>query len=150
MITQNDPEFQKLRRLLTLKRHERAPQGYFENFLDEFHRRQRVEPIRRLGWWEQLIEIFRCEPLLAARYALATAAIVLLCVNVYIVANRSSGPGDVPAMASAKEPFAPVPPPSNFAVNEPRPMLVASNVGPHYVLDRVNITPANYEPRGDF
>lgn len=150
MSTQNDPEFQKLRRLLSLKRHERPPQGYFESFLDEFHRRQRTEPIRRLGWWEQLVEFFRNEPLLTARYALATAAVVLLCVNVYVVNHRTALPTDGKTVASANEPFAPMPPPGNFAMNESRPMLVASNAGPHYVLDRVNISPANYEPSGDF
>jgi hypothetical protein len=31
----------KIAQLLRLKRYERPPPGYFENFLDEFHRRQR-------------------------------------------------------------------------------------------------------------
>lgn len=150
MSTQHDPEFHKLRRLLALKRHERPPQGYYENFLDEFHRRQRVEPIRRLGWWEQLAEFFRSEPLLAARYALAAAAVLLLCVNIFVITNRSSSPTHNATTASSQQPFAPVPPPSAFAANELRPMLVASNAGPQYILDRVNISPANYEPRGDF
>ncbi len=81
MSTQQNPEFDKLRGLLALKRHEKPHPGYFANFLDEFHRRQRLEPIRHQSWWNQLAEFFRGEPLLAARYALGTAAILLLCLN---------------------------------------------------------------------
>lgn len=37
-------------RLLRLKRHEQPPPGYFENFLHEFHRRQRDELLRQPLW----------------------------------------------------------------------------------------------------
>jgi hypothetical protein len=36
--------------LLRLKRHEQPPPGYFENFLHEFHRRQRDEFLREPLW----------------------------------------------------------------------------------------------------
>jgi hypothetical protein len=37
-------------RLLRLKRYEQPPPGYFENFLHEFHRRQRDELLREPLW----------------------------------------------------------------------------------------------------
>ncbi|MBV9008077.1 MAG: hypothetical protein JO354_02765 [Verrucomicrobia bacterium] len=37
-------------RLLRLKRHEQPPPGYFEDFLHEFHRRQRDELLRQPLW----------------------------------------------------------------------------------------------------
>jgi hypothetical protein len=43
----NDNEIAKL---LRLKRYEQPPTGYFENFLHEFHRRQRDELLRQPLW----------------------------------------------------------------------------------------------------
>src|SRR6266699_2023271 len=43
----NDSE---IARLLRLKRYEQPPPGYFENFLHEFHRRQRDELLRQPLW----------------------------------------------------------------------------------------------------
>jgi len=43
----NDNEIAKL---LRLKRYEQPPPGYFENFLHEFHRRQRDELLREPLW----------------------------------------------------------------------------------------------------
>jgi len=43
----NDNEITKL---LRLKRYEQPPAGYFENFLHEFHRRQRDELLRQPLW----------------------------------------------------------------------------------------------------
>jgi hypothetical protein len=43
----NDNEISKL---LRLKRYEQPPAGYFENFLHEFHRRQRDELLRQPLW----------------------------------------------------------------------------------------------------
>src|SRR5213076_712025 len=40
----------EIARLLRLKRYEQPPPGYFENFLHEFHRRQRDEMLRQPLW----------------------------------------------------------------------------------------------------
>ena len=45
-------------KLLRLKKYEQPPPGYFENFLHEFHRRQRDELLRQPVWsvlWHRLI-----------------------------------------------------------------------------------------------
>jgi hypothetical protein len=40
----------EIAKLLRLKRHEQPPPGYFDNFLHEFHRRQRDELLREPLW----------------------------------------------------------------------------------------------------
>ena len=52
-----DPDVSKL---LRLKRYEKPPPGYFDDFLREFQRRQRTEALRRPGWaifWDQIASI---------------------------------------------------------------------------------------------
>src|SRR5437762_6624386 len=54
-LSRNDEEMDEfndneIARLLRLKRYEQPPPGYFENFLHEFHRRQRDELLRQPLW----------------------------------------------------------------------------------------------------
>jgi hypothetical protein len=47
---------QQVQQLLRLKRFEQPPPGYFDQALQEFHRRQRAELLRRSAfriWWER-------------------------------------------------------------------------------------------------
>ena len=46
----NELNENEIGKLLRLKRHEQPPPGYFENFLHEFHRRQRDELLREPLW----------------------------------------------------------------------------------------------------
>jgi len=157
MSTPQDPQFDKLRRLLALKRYEQPPRGYFDSFLAEFHRRQRTEPIRTRSWWEEWVEFLRGEPVIVARYALGGAIALLLCVNAFLLAQRPSASPDSSGI-TARDLWTPVPPPSEFASSETRsgdgqrnrPTQLASNASPQFVLDRVNISPASYDASGDF
>jgi len=49
MNSQPNPE-EKLQRLLRLKRYEQPPEGFAEEFLEKFQRRQRSEILRRSTW----------------------------------------------------------------------------------------------------
>ena len=44
------PTAEEIGTLLALKRHERPEEGYFDDFLREFHQRRRVEEARQQGW----------------------------------------------------------------------------------------------------
>lgn len=43
----HDENFTEVQKLIALKRHEQPDDAYFEEFLDEFHRRQRQELLQR-------------------------------------------------------------------------------------------------------
>jgi hypothetical protein len=71
--------------LLRLKRHEQPPPGYFDNFLHEFHRRQRAELLRQPLWRIALQRthdfMFQLNlPALNSYPAAATAVLVLAAV----------------------------------------------------------------------
>jgi hypothetical protein len=72
-------------RLLRLKRFEQPPPGYFENFLHEFHRRQRDELLRQPLWkiaFERAQDfMLRLNVARLASYPVAAAA-VLICAAV--------------------------------------------------------------------
>ena len=75
----------EIAKLLRLKRYEQPPPGYFENFLHEFHRRQRDELLRQPLW---RICLDRAQDLMLrlnvrslASYPAAAAA-VLVCAAV--------------------------------------------------------------------
>ena len=72
-------------KLLRLKKYEQPPPGYFDNFLHEFHRRQRdellKEPVWRIAFQRAQDFLFRLNvPGLASYPAMATA--LLICAAV--------------------------------------------------------------------
>src|SRR5215471_654757 len=81
----NDFNDNEIARLLRLKRYEQPPPGYFENFLHEFHRRQRDEMLRQ-PLWRIFLErahgfMFRLDVRALASYPAAVTA-VLVCAAV--------------------------------------------------------------------
>src|SRR5215212_5861711 len=82
---------EQIGKLLRLKKYEQPPPGYFENFLHDFHRRQRdqllKEPIWRIALQRSQDFLFRLNiPGLASYPALATALVVcaaVISLNVY-------------------------------------------------------------------
>src|ERR1700704_1334226 len=73
-------------KLLRLKRHEQPPPGYFDNFLHEFHRRQRNELLRQPVWRICLDRaqdfLFRLNLSTLTSPSAAVAAAVLVCAAV--------------------------------------------------------------------
>jgi hypothetical protein len=62
-ISDNENDFEALRRLLALKRHEIPPPGYFENFSDNVIARiQAGEDVRELPWLLRLLHVFETRP----------------------------------------------------------------------------------------
>jgi hypothetical protein len=161
-------------KLLRLKKYEQPPPGYFENFLHEFHRRQRNELLRQPVWsilWHRLSDsLFRLNIPSLTSYPAAVAA-VLVCAAVISLkvyqAPQSSGIalGDSPPLSqpSVIDQLSSEQVADNFTLSAP---LSSRSLGPdlsrqvsesaythrastppRYVLDRL---PVSYEPSFNF
>ena len=94
---------QQLQKLLRLKRYEQPPPGYFDRALEEFHRRQRAELLRRSGiqvWFKRFasgVWSFRV-PTYAygAAFAAFVAAATIIGSGVWTVETTS----DLPSVAT--------------------------------------------------
>ena len=65
-------DFQDLRRLLALKRHEQPPPGYFNYLPDKIQLRvERDDLSEHSTWWEWLVRKLDGQPVLAGAYAFA-------------------------------------------------------------------------------
>jgi hypothetical protein len=158
----NEFDDNEIARLLRLKRYEQPPTGYFEDFLHEFHRRQRDEMLRQ-PLWRICLErahglMLRLDIRSLASYPAAVAA-VLVCAGVISlqiyqqpqtvrVALQSPPALSAPATAqgewSLTSPVSPqlfrTQPVRNFNANAQTHRAAGP---PRYVLDTV---PVSYEP----
>ena len=79
-----DDEFKDLQRLLRLKRYEVPPPDYFEDFLIEFHQRQRAELLKRPLWRLAMDRIEGALPTFSpSRYAYAGACATAIAATVF-------------------------------------------------------------------
>ncbi len=156
-------------KLLRLKRYEQPPPGYFENFLHEFHRRQRDELLRQPLWsvlWQRLSDsLFRLNlPSLTSMPAAAAA--VLVCALVVALKVQQGPEEPSTAMAqhqSVLEQLSAEPAVDHFTLSSPissrslgpdisrqlneRAYPHRTTSPPRYVLDRL---PVSYEPSFNF
>ncbi|MEO6871489.1 MAG: hypothetical protein ABI233_04625 [Chthoniobacterales bacterium] len=157
--------------LLRLKKFEQPPPGYFEDFLHEFHCRQRDELLREPLWsviWQRVSRSFFHLSFPSLTSYPAAVAAVLVCaavvsLKIYQAPQQSGGDFAVNTTESALPVSAT--PVDNFTLNSPV-TLAARSLGPdlsrqidesaythraqtppRYVLDRL---PVSYEPSFNF
>ncbi len=159
--------------LLRLKKFEQPPPGYFENFLHEFHRRQRDELLRQPVWsvlWQRLSDsLFRLNiPSLTSYPAAVAAALVCAAVvSLKVYQGPTSSGGEIadryPIHESVIDQMPAERVVDNFTLSSP---LATRSLGPdlsrqtnesaythraatppRYVLDRL---PVSYEPSFKF
>ena len=83
-MNENENNFESLRRLLALKRHEMPPPGYFENFSSQVTARIRAiegRAVERRGvelpWFFRLLSAFEAKPAFAGAFASALCLLLL-------------------------------------------------------------------------
>jgi hypothetical protein len=83
-MKENENNFESLRRLMALKRHETPPPGYFENFSSDVMARIRAgdagqaeSAARQLPWLFRLLSAFEAKPAFAGAFASALCLLLL-------------------------------------------------------------------------
>src|SRR6266568_7446821 len=92
----------EIARLLRLKRHEQPPPGYFENFLHEFHRRQRDELLCE-PLWRILLEraqdfMLRLNVRSLTSYPAAITAVLVCAAVISLKIYQEPGTANVAAL----------------------------------------------------
>jgi len=135
----NDNEIAKL---LRLKRYEQPPPGYFEDFLHEFHRRQRDELLRQPLWricLERAHDVmFRLDVRSLASYPAAVTA-VLVCAAVIALSSSANAEGEWTLASPVATRIFRTQPLRSF---DESAQTHRATVPPRYVLDSV---PVSYE-----
>jgi hypothetical protein len=158
------PEFDDIEigKLLRLKKFEQPPPAYFENFLHEFHRRQRDEllrqPLWRLGLERAQDFMFRLNFPSLASYPVAAAAVLVcaavLSLKVYQTPDQitvaSPAGSSFVASANSESAWNLATPVATRDFSFPRSRNMKESVHTHraaapprYVLDSI---PVSYEP----
>lgn len=162
-----DQDFSDLQRLLRLKRHEAPPPEYFEDFLFDFHRRQREEMLKRPVWRIALDRLEGALPSFSLpRYAYASGCAAALATAVMVSGNVLSQKPPTAQAERAPRVAQAAKPAMRFDFNNSRPSFPLTDLNfdqpttrqtqavsytreshPRYVLDA---QPVSYEQPSSF
>ena len=98
-----EPEDTEIQRLIRLKRYEQPPEGFVDEFLVNFHYRQRSEILRQSSlslFWERLVTFMDGRAVQGMSLAGATVVLLMLGGS-YAWTSKSGSSSGSPAMAAA-------------------------------------------------
>jgi hypothetical protein len=133
-----------MHRVIRLKRYEQPPEGYFDDFLRDFHRRQRAEllkPSLRTLLLERLSSILSEFHVPTMAFAGAAAVAMIACIAIISHPGQSQSPRAYAASYQQTPVTIPKMQPVSLRV-DPHPQRSASLFPPAYML---NARPANHE-----
>jgi hypothetical protein len=109
MTMSNAPEnFNDLRKLLALKRHEQPPPGYFNHFSDKIIARIEAAGLAaQTQWWQRMFTSIEARPILACAYGLLIGG--LLVVGMGVSQSAEADYATAPALANPWFTAAPLP-----------------------------------------
>ncbi|MDB6003710.1 MAG: hypothetical protein JWR15_697 [Prosthecobacter sp.] len=97
-------DFEDIQRLIRLKRFEQPEEGFTENFLQQFHQRQRAEMLKQSSvelllervttWWNHL---------LVPKWSMATAGVAVCALSAWML----SQPAEIPGASLTAAPIVP-------------------------------------------
>lgn len=98
-----EENFEQLRKLLELKRHETPPPGYFEDFSSNLIARIQAEDARPApAWWRRFIPSLDTSPVMVGAYGVIVASLVIVGVQMAGNAGSSDGMTSDPAFAGTE------------------------------------------------
>ncbi len=148
-----EEDFEQLRKLLALKRHEAPPPGYFNDFSTKVCARiEAAEGARPVSGWHRLLATFDAKPILACTYGLAVGGLTLFAV--YFASNLGSdspnsplgneaASGATPSLPGSPTEFAVHP----FSVNEPNTNAPNGSSPPNFLVHpgELRTEPVNFK-----
>jgi hypothetical protein len=167
-MNENENNFESLRHLLALKRHEIPPPGYFENFSTEVAARIRVGEARRQGsvaerlpeelpWLFRFLSVFEAKPAFAGVFAFS---LCLLLVGGIVYAERPDAapqsllqpdqPGSPLAVATpASFGSMPAEQPNLAPLSSTNPVFSSPSAGGWFASGGASLQPVNFTLPGN-
>src|ERR1017187_5902257 len=153
-MKENENNFESLRRLLALKRHETPPPGYFENFSSEVTARIRAGVSKQLTgelpWFFRLLSTFEAKP--AFTGAFASALCLLLLFGIVYAERPDIAPQPLLQAAPVSSPLAVATPVtlSSQPAEQPvflsstNPVLNSQSAGSWFASQEATVQPVNF------
>ena len=157
-MNENENNFEALRQLLALKRHEIPPPGYLENFSGEVTARIRAGEGRAVkrrrhesSWLFRLLSAFEAKPAFAG--AFASALCMLLLFGIVYAERPDVAPQPLLQTAQAASPLAaatsvalnsvPAEQPALMSDSSTNPVFNSQSAGPWFASQEATVQPVN-------
>lgn len=165
-MNNSENNFESLRRLLALKRHEVPPPGYFHNFSGEVMSRLRAGEANERSsageglsseapWLVRFFQLFEAKPAFAGAFASALCLLLLFGIiyaerpdNVSQPLLTSTDQGSAPLAALSPSAFAQAPDPTMLALNSTNPVSLQP-VAALFGQQNPMAMPVSFSPSGN-